>query len=364
MPDESIPVVPDAQEELPERNFIAEMSEVLTACSTATMLSDLRAVENAVRKARSIFSMAEKKGYQELELLKILKLIIQVLANYAQMNAFQLEARFAEAQVKGNEIISQSQEALTTMKEISNEEEEDAGMLMIKRTLEYYNAIGPAAIAYIKAEQIGFTGRFDDYRAALIIASSLFRKVQLLDDSDDPTILQLYAYGTNMAERLENRVRYFEFIQREKTNQYINPQSKKVFIIHGHSNEAANSLQKLLEDQFALKSIILKNEASGGDSVMEKFETVARDCGYAFAIITKDDLVQKGKEKYFQARPNVLFELGWFYGRYGRSRVCILKQAETQIPSDLQGIITVNFIEIKDAFIDMQKELRAAGLVG
>lgn len=37
----------------PERNFIGEMNEVLISCGTATQLGDLRAAENAVRKARA-----------------------------------------------------------------------------------------------------------------------------------------------------------------------------------------------------------------------------------------------------------------------------------------------------------------------
>ncbi len=99
--------------------------------------------------------------------------------------------------------------------------------------------------------------------------------------------------------------------------------------------------------------------------MLEKFESFSRDCGYAFAIITSDDQVKKDNEKYFQARPNVSFELKWFYGRYGRSRVCLLKQEGTQIPSDLQGIISLEFDKkIKDVFLDMRTELRAAGLVG
>lgn len=364
MPDEIVPVAPGAPNGNHERDFIGEMNEVMTASAIATQLSDLRASENAVRKARFIFAAAEKSGYEYIDLLKILKLIIQVLANYAQMNAFHLEARFADALVKGNDIVSQSYEALEIIKRISGDTEEDPAMLMIRLMLEYFNTIGPASTSYIKAEQVGFTGKFEEYRAALLSSSALFRKVELLEDSDNPTVLQLYAYGTNMAERLENRARFFEYIQREKTNQYINPQGKKVFIIHGHSDEAAITLQQLLKDEFKLESVILKNEASGGDSVIEKFETFACDCGYAFAIITSDDLVKKDNEKYFQARPNVMFELGWFYGRYGRSRVCLLKQEGTQIPSDLGGIISLEYDKkIKEVYLDMRTELKGAGLV-
>jgi len=362
MPDELIPA--GSHDAIPERDYITEMNVVMAACSMATQLSDLRATENSVRKARAIFTAAEKNNFGLLEFLNILKLMIQVLSNYAQMNAFQLEARFAEALAEGEHITRESAEALEIFRDITDIEEDAPGMSLIRQALEYFNTIGPASIAYIKAEQIGFTGRLDEYRTALISASDLFRKVELLEDSDDPTVLQLYSYATNMADRLVNRARYFEYIQREKTNHYINPQGKKVFIIHGHLEEAAISLQLLLKKEFSLDSVILKNEASSGDSVIEKFESFARDCGYAIAIISSDDLVKKDTEKYFQARPNVVFELGWFYGRYGRSRVCLLKEEGTQIPSDLGGIISLEFDKkINEIFLDLRTELKAAGLV-
>ncbi len=359
-----IPVSQDNPALKPERDYLGEISQVMITCSTAVQLSDLRAAENAVRKARSIYDAAKKEGISGLEIIKIFALIIQVLSNYAAMSVYQIEARFKDAIERGKDIISQSKEALDTMQEISGDAEEDPEMIFIKRLLEYFNTLGPATIAYIKAEQISYTGRFDEYRAGLIYASELFKKIDELPDSDNPSVLQFYTSAANMAERLQNRARYFESVQLNKTSEYIVPQGKKVFIIHGHSDEAAISLQLLLEKEFKLQSVILKDIANSGDSVIEKFELHARDCGYAFAIITSDDQVTKDKKTYLQARPNVLFELGWFFGRYGRSRVCLLQQVGTQVPSDLGGIVSLEFDKkVQDVFLDIRKELKAVNLI-
>jgi predicted nucleotide-binding protein len=65
-----------------------------------------------------------------------------------------------------------------------------------------------------------------------------------------------------------------------------------------------------------------------------------------------------------QARPNAIFELGWFYGRLGRSRVCNLVKRGTSIQSDLAGIVSIEFIEKVDETVPaLEKELRQAGLI-
>jgi predicted nucleotide-binding protein len=80
--------------------------------------------------------------------------------------------------------------------------------------------------------------------------------------------------------------------------------------------------------------------------------------------MTPDDQVFSRSGEAQQARPNVIFELGWFYGRLGRSRVCILSKRGTAIHSDLSGIVRVEFIEnIQEAIAGIEGELRRAGLI-
>ena len=77
-----------------------------------------------------------------------------------------------------------------------------------------------------------------------------------------------------------------------------------------------------------------------------------------FALFTKDDWVRKGKTTYLQARPNVMFELGWFYGKLGRDHVTILLQKGTKIPSDLDGIYRIEFEgNVLDQAVKIRKEL-------
>jgi predicted nucleotide-binding protein len=143
--------------------------------------------------------------------------------------------------------------------------------------------------------------------------------------------------------------------------------SKDVFIIHGHNEAKLLELEKIIRNEFKLNPIILKDQPNSGLTIIDKFEKYATSCSYAFALFTPDDIVTNGKGKqYFQARPNVIFELGWFYANLGRNRVCILEQAseKSEIFSDLQGILRVQFThDIEECYMKIKRELEDIGIV-
>jgi len=139
----------------------------------------------------------------------------------------------------------------------------------------------------------------------------------------------------------------------------------KVFIVHGHDEANLHKLRDLLKYRYKLDCIVMKWKAGQGRTLIEKFEQEAQDAGFAFILMTPDDLVKvEGKDEYAQARPNVIFELGWFYGKLKRDRVCILFKKGTKIHSDLDGISRIEFNEsVEDKVLEIEKELKAAGLI-
>lgn len=133
-----------------------------------------------------------------------------------------------------------------------------------------------------------------------------------------------------------------------------------VFIIHGHDEPNRLKLEKLLQ-RWGLRPVVLLDVAGKGRTLIEKFEQVAARCSFALAIVTADDLVKTPKGEYAQARPNVAFELGWFYGRLGRNNVCILLERGTKLHSDLDGISVVEFEgSIESVALKIEDELKAA----
>ncbi len=137
-----------------------------------------------------------------------------------------------------------------------------------------------------------------------------------------------------------------------------------VFIIHGHDETNLHRLRDLIEKKFKLHPVIMKWEAGKGRVMIEKFEQEAARCRYAFALLTPDDQIVATDGEYTQARPNVVFELGWFYSRLGRSNVLILLKKGTKLHSDLEGISQITFGEsVEEKYLDIERELQAAGLL-
>lgn len=142
------------------------------------------------------------------------------------------------------------------------------------------------------------------------------------------------------------------------------PLTNNVFIIHGHDHVNMMRLKSLLKERFQTSPIVLSERPDQGRSLIEKFENEAEHTAYAFAIITPDDEVKKGDTIVRQARPNVTFEIGWFYGRLGRERVCILLKRGSSVHSDLSGIMRIEFIEsVEEKIGEIETELNSAGLI-
>lgn len=151
---------------------------------------------------------------------------------------------------------------------------------------------------------------------------------------------------------------------------------KEIFISHGKDQKPVNELKEMLIE-FELTPVILSEQPSGGRTIVEKLEAYS-NVGYAFVILTPDDLggvTELGsawsrpmrlrkflKTAYPRPRMNVVLEFGFFVGKLGRHRVtCLLKKPVEQ-PSDMQGIVYINFKEsLKEIKDEILKELKAAG---
>lgn len=136
----------------------------------------------------------------------------------------------------------------------------------------------------------------------------------------------------------------------------------RVFIVHGHDNEAKLSVARFVE-KLGLTAVILHEQSSQGRTIIEKFESHA-DAGYAVILLTPDD---EGKSKSSselkdRARQNVVFEHGYFIGRFGRRHVCALVKGNVEIPSDLQGIVYVAMDDRDGWHLKLAREMKAAGM--
>lgn len=139
--------------------------------------------------------------------------------------------------------------------------------------------------------------------------------------------------------------------------------SRNVFLVHGRDVAAKDAVAYFL-GQLKLTPIILSEQPNGGKTIIEKFEREANNVNYAIVLFTPDDIggLQNANEQQARARQNVIFELGFFAGRLGRERVCILTAPDVEIPSDIFGLGYVPFhASSTDWQIGLFKELKHAG---
>ena len=142
------------------------------------------------------------------------------------------------------------------------------------------------------------------------------------------------------------------------------PATNKVFIIHGHDELNTHRLTLLLQNHFHLEPEIIRAQPGKSRPLIDKFEDSANGCTFAFALFTPDDEILLKDGNYKQARPNVIFELGWFVGRLGRHRAVILLKEGAKVYTDIHGVSYIPFKEsIEEKVLDIQQELMAADLI-
>lgn len=122
--------------------------------------------------------------------------------------------------------------------------------------------------------------------------------------------------------------------------------NRKIFVVYGHDDIARTQLEALLR-RWDLEPIILDQQASGGQTIIEKLEEYSEEIGYAIVLATPDDESKAKSEESYKSRvrQNVVLELGMFLAKLGREKVAILLKESLNFerPSDIQGLIYIPF---------------------
>ena len=136
-----------------------------------------------------------------------------------------------------------------------------------------------------------------------------------------------------------------------------------IFIVHGHDNEAKQETARFIE-KLNLNAVILHERLNKGQTIIEKLFRESQSAGYALILLTPDDVgFVKGNEIEFEerARQNVVLELGYFLGKLGRERVCVLLKGNTNIPNDFNGVLYIPMDDAGKWKYDLAKEMREIG---
>ncbi len=139
-------------------------------------------------------------------------------------------------------------------------------------------------------------------------------------------------------------------------------ETKRVFIVHGRNERLQEKVARFVE-KLGLEAVILHEQPNKGRTIIEKFIGHA-DVAYAVVLLTADDMgsLNGSTDLKPRARQNVIFELGYFFGRVGRDKVCALYEEGVEILSDYSGVLYVT-LDANDAWkFKLAKEMKEAGL--
>ena len=192
-----------------------------------------------------------------------------------------------------------------------------------------FNAIRPILVASSGSRSLSDELR-DDLRRYQNTMSSSINSLESIRDQ-----LELYDEPSETPQRTSDN---------EENPDTSQPTfSDEVFIVHGHDKEAKVTVARFVE-HLGVKATILDEEVNEGRTIPEKFEEHAGEAGYAIVLLTPDDVGSSKDEKDNRkprARQNVVLEFGYFWGKLGRKRLCVLYKEGIELPSDMKGIAYV-----------------------
>jgi CheY-like chemotaxis protein len=134
-----------------------------------------------------------------------------------------------------------------------------------------------------------------------------------------------------------------------------------VFLSHGHNELLKLKLKDFLNSKLGRMPIILAEQSSRGLTVVEKLERVSEMCCFAVVLMTKDDQQVDGGVR---ARQNVIHEIGFFQGKYGRKNVVLLAERGIELFTNISGIIRIEFEaeHFEECYEPLRNELDASTL--
>lgn len=169
---------------------------------------------------------------------------------------------------------------------------------------------------------------------------------------------QRFDYSRGQLEHLVRDIdQIFEIRANSELEQPKQRDGERVFITHGRSNDW-RAVQAYIEKDAGLPTIELAQEANLGRTIIEKLIDNAGKCNSAVIVMTGDDHTA---DNIARVRENVMHEIGFFQGRYGRNRVILLHEEGVSIPTNLSGVAYIPHPkgQIEAGFHVLLRELNA-----
>lgn len=141
----------------------------------------------------------------------------------------------------------------------------------------------------------------------------------------------------------------------------------KIFVVHGHDTTALEQLELVLR-RLGLDPYILQNNDGESKTLIEALEQrIYKEAAFGIVLLTPDDYgYPKNKtdeDRQPRARQNVILELGMVLASLGRERMVLLKKGALEMPTDVSGIIYLEFNDhVKEISVKLVARMKNAGI--
>ena len=144
-------------------------------------------------------------------------------------------------------------------------------------------------------------------------------------------------------------------------------QKTKIFVVHGHDHMSLEQLELVLR-RLDVDPYILQNNDGGSKTIIEALEQrIYEEAAFGIVLLTPDDFgysKAKGEaDRQPRARQNVVLEMGMVLASLGRDRMVILKKGALEIPSDIDGVLRLEFNDhVKEVAVRLATRMKGAGI--
>lgn len=141
----------------------------------------------------------------------------------------------------------------------------------------------------------------------------------------------------------------------------------KIFIVHGHDQASLEQLELVLR-RLHLNPYILQNNDGQSKTLIEALEQqIYKEAAFGIVLLTPDDYgypkSKSDSERQPRARQNVILEMGMVLASLGRDRMVLLKKGALEIPTDVSGVIYLEFNEhVKEVAVKLATRMKGAGI--
>lgn len=141
----------------------------------------------------------------------------------------------------------------------------------------------------------------------------------------------------------------------------------KIFVVHGHDATALEQLELILR-RLNLDPYILQNNDGGSKTIIEALEQqIYKEAAFGIVLMTPDDYgyskASGEAQRQPRARQNVVLEMGMVFASVGRDRMVILKKGALEIPSDIDGVLRLEFNDhVKEIAVRLATRMKTAGI--